>query len=177
MSSRANRISYKGTVSSRSEAVGLIHAKGEYVIVERDRPRLMILRCPCGCGDDLVINLDSKAGPAWRYYKKRSGVSLYPSYWRNSDCRSHFIVWNNKISWCYGHDDDETDDYWSTGQEIESIIIQALRTDEFKHYIDLADECSLVPWECLQGCRQLEKKGKCLSGSGPLKWHFILSSI
>ena len=33
---------------------------GEFVIVERGKPRLIVMRCPCGCGDHLFINVDER---------------------------------------------------------------------------------------------------------------------
>src|SRR4051812_11259671 len=106
MSYRATTISYKGTIKSRSES-GVLIEPGDYVIVERGAPRLIVMRCPCGCGDDLLINLDARSGPAWRFYSKQSGNSLHPSYWRSSACKSHFIIWNNKIYWCSSDDDED----------------------------------------------------------------------
>ena len=70
MELRAIKITYKGSVSNRSDSKDLITDPGDMVIVKRGVPRLLILRCPCGCGDDLIINLDKRSGPAWRLYSK-----------------------------------------------------------------------------------------------------------
>jgi len=35
----------------------------------------MVLRRPCGCGDDLLINMGKRAGKAWRYYRNQYGMS------------------------------------------------------------------------------------------------------
>lgn len=163
-------MSYRGTVSFRREAFGLNQNPGDYLVVERGWPLLLVMRCPCGCGDDLLINLDKRAGPAWRFYQRQSGSTLYPSYWRTSACRSHFILWNDKIYWC-SHTDQEDESYREIDRGVEQNILHAL-TNDYIHYIDLADKCGLTPWEALQACRQLEQKGLCGSGTKDLKGYF-----
>lgn len=101
MMTKVNRISFKGIIRNRNELENLLVNAGDFVVVKRGRRRLFILRCPCGCGDDLLINLDERSGPAWRLYLRAGNYSLYPSFWRDTKCKSHFIIWNNKIHWCY----------------------------------------------------------------------------
>jgi hypothetical protein len=76
-------------------------------LVERGVRRALVFRCPSGCGDVLSINLDARAGPAWRLRLSQRGVTLMPSVWRTEGCRSHFVLWNNTIWWCRIGDDDE----------------------------------------------------------------------
>src|SRR5437016_13100531 len=122
MGSRVERIMLRGKTETRDSASPLLSKGGDAVIVERGKPRLLVIRCPCGCGDDLLINLDRRAGAAWRYYQNRWGLTLYPSYWRDSACGSHFIVWNNRIYWCYGWESD--DSYgWSVSADIEEAVL------------------------------------------------------
>src|SRR6266699_5277528 len=66
-------------------------------IVERGVPRWAVFRCPCGCGELVTINLDERVGPHWRLIRRRGGVSLSPSVWRTSGCRSHFILWKKRV--------------------------------------------------------------------------------
>jgi hypothetical protein len=64
---------------------------------------------PRGCGEVFPINLDPRAGPAWRLYSDpRRGVSLYPSVWRESGCESHYVIWRNRI-YLFGRYEDEFD--------------------------------------------------------------------
>jgi hypothetical protein len=170
MQRRATKVNFKGTVERRDDATGLLTEAGDFVIVKRGVPRLMILLCPCGCGDDLLINLDKRAGPAWRYYIKSQRHSLFPSYWRDTECQSHFVVWGDHVYWFSGRD--EEDDNWLVDDEIEKTVLAALKDDEFVHYIDLADECGLIPWECLQACKQLVKSKLCSVGTGVNKGCF-----
>lgn len=161
MPTRVNKISYKGTISNRGDSQELLFNSGDFVIVKRGVPRLLIFRCPCGCGDDLLINLDKRSGPAWRLYSKSKVYSLYPSYWRDTACGSHFIIWNSNIYWCYRYN--ETQENWAVSKIIENRVLEALDEDEFIHYIDLADNTGLIPWECLQACKQLCEKGLCIT--------------
>lgn len=167
---RVKEISFKGIIKTRSESKNLLINPGDLAIVERDVPRLIILRCPCGCGDDLIINLDNRIGPAWRLYSKSNSHTLYPSYWRDTACNSHFILWNNKIYW-FGRDEEFSDDLDISTQN-EDLILRALKENEFTHYLDLANECRLDPWECLQACKQLSKKGLSKSKKGRYKDYF-----
>jgi hypothetical protein len=162
---RVNKILFRGKVEMRDAAGPILKHSGEFVIVERGKPRLIILRCPCGCGDDLLINVDRRVGKAWRYYRNQYGMSLYPSYWRDSACKSHFIIWNNNIYWCSGWET-EGSDLWFVSKELEEIVLTNLSSDHFTKYYDLADRLELVPWEVLQACRQLARQRLVESGEG-----------
>ena len=164
MLKRANKIYYKGTIESRTKSRDLLQEPGDFVIVKRGIPRLVILCCPCGCGDDLLINLDKRSGPAWRLYSKNGKYTLFPSYWRDTKCKSHFIIWNNRIYWCYSNY--EYDQDWTVGEEVEIIVLEMLKQDEFKSYLEIADESGLLPWETLQACEQLSKRGLCIPKNG-----------
>src|ERR1700722_8970214 len=108
--SRASQLHLMGVVSSRGEASAYLKAPGDAVLVERGRPRLLLLSCPCGCGEHFPINLDPRAGPAWRLYRNRTGaITLYPSVWRESGCYSHYIIWRDRIL-LFGGAEDELDD-------------------------------------------------------------------
>ena len=90
----------RGTVSTRGEASSKLAAAGDAVLVERGRPRLLLLSCPCGCGEQFPINLDSRRGRLGDSTEARgTGISLFPSVWRESGCRSHYIIC--AIKYCY----------------------------------------------------------------------------
>src|SRR5437867_10955077 len=96
----ANKARWRGSVVSRDDARPFLVASGDIVLVQRGRPRSVIMKCPCGCREELVINLDDRVGPAWRLYRDKRGLTLFPSVWRDSGCRSHFIVWHDTILMC-----------------------------------------------------------------------------
>jgi len=166
MATPVSKVSFRGRVERRDLGTPLLQAPGDAVLVERGKPRLLILRCPCGCGDDLLVNLDRRAGKAWYLYRSRKGVSLYPSYWRDDGCGSHFIVWNNHIYWCRGWESDESDD-WQVPSELEEKVYAALPDDWFINYEQIAEQLDLIPWEALQACRQLAKQGKAIADKWP----------
>ncbi|MGO9475777.1 MAG: DUF6527 family protein [Rhodomicrobium sp.] len=58
-------------------------------------------RCPCGCGQRLEMMLLKGVTPRWDLTADNRGrVSLYPSVWLRTGCRSHFWVRAGKIVWC-----------------------------------------------------------------------------
>src|SRR5437899_6349934 len=154
MTQRVRRIKYQGTVEYRDAAGAFLVSSGDTVLVERGKPRLLVMRCPCGCGDDLLINLDRRSGAAWRCYHNRRGLTLFPSYWRDDGCGSHFIVWNNHVYWCYGWESKDSED-WSVSAALEDSVLAALPADHVVTYENLADRLDLIRWEVLQACRQL----------------------
>jgi hypothetical protein len=166
MATRVNRISFRGKDERRDLGAALLQAAGDAVLVERGKPRLLLLRCPCGCGDDLLINLDRRAGQAWYLYQKRKRLTLYPSYWRDDRCGSHFILWNDHISWCRGWESDEAED-WNVSAEIEDKVYSLLPDDWFINYEEVAQQLDMIPWETLQACRQLAKQGKAVADKHP----------
>jgi Family of unknown function (DUF6527) len=165
---RANKVSFRGKVDRHHLAAPLLRSPGDAVIVERGKPRLLILRCPCGCGDDLLINLDRRTGKAWHLYQKRQRLTLYPSYWRDDGCGSHFILWNDEISWCYGWESEESD-YWQVPTEIEEKVYAALPHDYFVNYEEIAERLDLIPWAALQACRQLVRQDKAVADKWPCR--------
>jgi len=80
-----------------SEALG---KKDALVVVQRGRPRWLKMRCPCGCGEIISLNLDRAAGENWHLVMQDGKVGLFPSVWRDSGCQSHFILWRNVAYFC-----------------------------------------------------------------------------
>jgi hypothetical protein len=71
-----------------------------YLIMEDGDPWSVALRCPCGCGETLFLSL-LEGSPRWRIELHRNGtVSVSPSIWRTTGCRSHFFLKKGLISWC-----------------------------------------------------------------------------
>jgi len=118
------------------------------------------MKCPDSCGDTLTINLDRRGGPAWRMYRNRQGVSLFPSVWRDSGCRSHFIIWRSQLFWC-DYDDPELDE---CDAHLEQRVFDALCPSPI-HYAELADNLGETPWSVLVACRHLVRKGKVEEGA------------
>lgn len=163
----------KTKVTSRGEASVHLKDPGDGVIVERDRLRWLIMSCPCGCGAELPVNLDRRAGPAWRLYETRKGVSVYPSVWRDSDCKSHFIIWRGKILLLGARNRQMTvedpDAYEGEyAQQILDLLSDAEQSAEL-----ISDQIpGSVPWDILRTCRRLTHEGKAIEGKGPSEGYF-----
>lgn len=166
MTKLANRLYLKGEVVQRHEADDLLTEPGAAVLVKRGVLRSIVIACPDGCGEHLTINLDVRAGRAWRYYNRGSDVSLFPSIWRDSGCRSHFIVWRSRIYWCD----------WNEELDIpmEDVVAQVKLklTSSFMGYVALADQLDLVPWAVLSACNVLARQGFAVAGVGDRRGQF-----
>lgn len=147
----------RGRVQNHGDAAHKLAGPGDFVVVERGRPRSIVLSCPDGCGEVITINLDPRGGPAWRLYVSRKGVTLYPSIWRESGCGSHFIVWNSKIFWCDAWDEDPSAE--NLDRDLDSRVLAALPLDSFVAYFDVAFRLGEIPWDVLRACRRLERAG------------------
>ena len=164
----------KGTVGSRGDASSLLRSPGDAVLVQRGTPRWLLLSCPCGCGAELPINLDSRAGPAWRLYQHSTqGLSIFPSVWRDTDCRSHFIIWHDKILLFVRTDED----FQSPGRTqdiaaLSEVLRKKIPAVGFVSYVDLADSLGAVPWDALDACRHLVKNGVLREGFGKQRGMF-----
>lgn len=151
----SRRVRLRGQVERRHEADELIVSPGDLVVVHRGVPRSVVIACPDGCGERLTVNLDDRAGPAWKLYEGSRGLTLYPSVWRDSGCGSHFIVWHDTVLWC--------DRF--TGGNVEPFLlddtlptrVQAALTTTFKSTAQIAAELSEIPWEVGRACRMLVK--------------------
>jgi hypothetical protein len=150
---RAEKIRFTGKFISRDEAAASLKMPGDTALVHRGVARMLLMDCPCGCGDVLVVNLDARAGPAWRIYRRGDAISLFPSYWRDSKCGSHFILWRNRVYWC----DWDDDSIWTSSSIIEDLVLREM-PEHFINYEVLAEKLQEDPWDVLQACHSLVRK-------------------
>lgn len=156
MTSRARAIRFRGEVTQHHEALIGLEAAGDAVLIRRGPVRALVLACPDGCGDVLTVNLDKRAGNAWRLYGDGNDLSLYPSVWRDGGCKSHFIIRRGRIWWFgpYGR----TEPQYPTGTtDLRQSILGLLPTDRYVHFLDLADEIEGIPWEVEDALERLVK--------------------
>lgn len=100
MTGPARRLVVMGEAEYRYEAEAKLVKPGDAALVVRGRTRSVVMACPDGCGETLVVNIDPRAGKAWRIDTRGEGLTLYPSVWRDGGCKSHFIVWRGFLIWC-----------------------------------------------------------------------------
>lgn len=161
--------SFKGTVERHSDAVGLLSAPGDMVLVKRGVDRLLIFSCPDGCGDIVPVNLDPRADKAWRYYCRADKRTLFPSVWRDEGCRAHFILWNNAIFWT-GLDHFGSDPQQSS--ELRKSVANRLELSNWKSYTDIANDLDEIPWAVLVACEELVKIRYAEQASGQNRGQF-----
>jgi len=169
------KLHLKGVVSSRADASAKLKAPGDVVLVERGYPRWLVMQCPDGCGDEIPINLDSRAGPAWRMYRTpKLGLTIYPSVWRDTGCESHFIVWRDNILLFGGWDDSDYESFWEDNafDSLRDAVLAHLQRDRMVHFSAIADDLNEIPWDVLKACRQLVKRGLALEGEKKQRQHF-----
>jgi hypothetical protein len=146
-------------VERRADATPVLHEAGEAVLVSRGYDRLLVMRCPCGCGEDIIVNLDRAAGPAWVLYRHRRGASLFPSVWRVSGCGSHFVVWNDRIllfsgAWRWSENACEWD------RDVDERVLAFIRDHAGAvGFRELAEQLQEIPWSVLAACRRLSSAG------------------
>jgi len=170
----AHKLTLRKVVESRGEAAGILQSPGDAVLIERGRPRWLLLKCPCGCGAEFPINLDSRAGKAWRLYRKPgAGITVFPSVWRDTDCGSHFIIWRDSIL-LFGQADE---DFVSPSHAVEiaalsETVRSRLSAARFISYVDVADSLGQIPWDVLDALRHLVRIGVAREGVGKQRGHF-----
>jgi hypothetical protein len=164
---------FQGTVASRSEASAKLRAPGDAVLVERVRPRLLLLSCPCGCGEVFPINLDERSGPAWRLYTSQHGITLFPSVWRESGCRSHYIIWRDRILLLDEHDEEfEMVTHGDPLADLTKEVLARLPAGGLVAFAELATMLGEIPWDVLTACRRLVGRGLAREGTGDQRGGF-----
>jgi hypothetical protein len=169
----ASRIRWCGTVQSRGDATALIPKTGDVVLVARGgKARWLVFRCPSGCGEELPINLDSRSGPAWRVYEPGPSASLYPSVWRESGCRAHFILSRGRL-WVFSGERVP----WEDVRPEESFVarVRDRLAARGEHYVDIAESIDGEPWDTLRACRLLVRLGDAIEGIDSARGYFRAS--
>ncbi|MHB8345879.1 MAG: DUF6527 family protein [Acidiferrobacterales bacterium] len=159
-------LSLKSVVGSRAEVADKLKLPGDAVLIQRGPPRWLLLKCPCGCGDEIPVNLDRRAGKAWRYYTgTTSEVTLFPSVWRDTGCGSHFIIWRNQILLFGGQDDDVSSS--PVHPDLVSLsrrVLEKWPSEGWTSYVDVADWLGEIPWDVLDASRYLTRAGSLIEG-------------
>ena len=161
-------LSLRSVVQSRSEISSQLVAPGDAVLIMRGQPRWLLLKCPCGCDDELPVNLDWRAGKAWRIYGGRDEeLTLFPSVWRDTGCLSHFIIRNGQILLIVGR---EFYTCRSPSRPDFPLIVKLVKEswpcEGWVDYVEFADELGEIPWDVLDACRYLVRAGVFVEGRG-----------
>lgn len=65
-----------------------------------DRNKWLLLKCPCGCGQQIALNLMQSHTPSWQVeVRSRASFSIHPSVDATS-CGAHFWLRDGRVIWC-----------------------------------------------------------------------------
>lgn len=171
------RLNLRAVVSSRSEVAQLALKPNDAVLIDRGGPRWLVLSCPCGCGEQFPINLDPRTGPAWRLYQPgQTQLSVFPSVWRDTGCRSHYIIWRGLVHLFgkAGPNEEHVPEVDLAG--LHSSVRGQLSGSNWRHFADVASDLDAIPWDVLEVCRRLVRRKQAIEGSGKLQGNFRLHS-
>lgn len=89
--------------SDRRSATELARSQYAAAVIRSDGiDKWCLFACPCGCGQQIALNLMKSHFPRWRVDTKRDGTfSLYPSV-DSTTCGAHFLIRNSLVVWCEG---------------------------------------------------------------------------
>jgi hypothetical protein len=87
-------------VAEHPEAQGLKAGK-VYVVGNKQFQKWALLRCPCGCGEMIMLSLSAKRRPSWTASIDWLGrPTLHPSIRQTAGCYSHFWIKGGQLQWC-----------------------------------------------------------------------------
>ena len=92
---------YKTKVISDNPSRESIKRNTVYVVGNKEFVKWAYLRCPCGCGDTIMLNLtESTYKPSWRIKQDFIGrPTIEPSIYRQEGCHSHFYLRKGNVKW------------------------------------------------------------------------------
>jgi hypothetical protein len=94
---RRDHISKVVQVESRAD---LPRNLGAALYIVGQTPKWAVLKCPCGCGEVIDVNLMQARHPSWTLSFRDGKVTLLPSLWVPEErCGSHFWIRDSKIDW------------------------------------------------------------------------------
>lgn len=157
MTEPARMVRLVGDAEYRDQAEATLKAPGDASMVFRARPRSIVMACPDGCGETLVINLDSRADKAWRFDMRGEGLTLFPSIWREGGCESHFIVWRGHILWFDRFERENSEPPYNS--EIEAAVLGAMDEVQPRNAVELADAIDELVWDVNCVANRLTARG------------------
>lgn len=171
---RRTKITLKAEVMSRAGVSDLLQAPGDAVLIKRGVPRWLMIKCPCGCGEEIPVNLDKRAGKAWRLYRGKDGLTLYPSVWRDTGCEAHFVIWRDQIvTFGGGQNTDNSPGSSLDLTDLARRVLTAWPPGTYVSYVDVADLLSEIPWDVQEACFRLAGAGLMVEGKGDARGSFL----
>ena len=77
------------------------HLNPGFLYVEGDghKNQFASILCPCGCKEEINLNLEPDEDPCWLLGAGKL-TDLSPSVWKSNNCKSHFFIKKGKVKWC-----------------------------------------------------------------------------
>ncbi|WP_439373493.1 DUF6527 family protein [Bradyrhizobium sp. DASA03120] len=170
----ARKVNLLGAAEYRDEGENMLRTAGDAVVIRRGALRSVLMSCPDGCGETLVVNLDPRAGKAWKLDMRAGKTTLYPSVWRDGGCGSHFIVWRDQIVWCDRFEEGNVEPSYDIAA-LQRRVLVALQKGELRSAEGIAAEIDEIPWEVARAGHALTRLGLAVSGSGKQRDWFALA--
>jgi hypothetical protein len=70
-----------------------------YVEGDGSKNQFASFLCPCGCKEEINLNLETEEEPCW-LLEEGNVTDLSPSVWKSNNCKSHFFIRKGKLKWC-----------------------------------------------------------------------------
>ncbi len=85
----------------RGAAVEAARQEGVAALVRSaNRNKWLLLKCPCGCGQQIALNLMQSHSPRWRVdMRPHASFSVHPSV-DSRTCGAHFWLRDGRVIWC-----------------------------------------------------------------------------
>jgi len=92
---------YRKVIVIKQQPDKLVPYETLIVIIGGDEPKWLLLRCPCGCGEELRIPLMKNHTPHWDIFEEtKNTITVFPSInIKHPGCGAHFWIRNNKVEW------------------------------------------------------------------------------
>ena len=72
-----------------------------YLVGESGHTWYIGLLCPCDCGEVIQLSTLKTDNPKWSFVKHWNyTITINPSIWRISGCKSHFFIRRGIVDWC-----------------------------------------------------------------------------
>lgn len=88
-------------LSSRTEAQKAALVLGIVALLgTREKQKWAYFLCPCGCGNQVALNLMASQHPFWKVsIQNEKRFSIYPSI-HSTTCGAHFWLKDGRVTWC-----------------------------------------------------------------------------
>ena len=101
------------------------------------------------------------------HFRGNQHLTLFPSIWRDTGCKSHFVIWRNRIlMFGLGRVSGEAPVEEVDIRSLANRVLEAWPTSGLMSYADVADSIGEIPWDVQEACRALVKSKHLAEGTG-----------